>query len=167
MLKKNDTKMNDLPDESPVNANVEDESLHEDEFDGPINPLELENDDFDDWHPELEKIQRASKPLASKPAMPSLSLLDKKQMGDIAIPPKFICALSKQIMTKPVRIAGSKVPVAYEESAIIAHYDEHGTDPMTEEDLGEEPYFMPDLALTREISDFCLAHRVPQEKSAK
>lgn len=166
MLKKNDTTKNELPEEPTLteDTDAEDESLLEDEFDGPINALELENDEFDDWNPELEKIQHLSKqPIAPKPVIP---LLDKKIIAKVAIPPKFICPLSKQIMTEPVRIAGSKVPIAYEKSAIESYYDEHGKDPMTHEYLDDDVQFMPDLALTREITDFCLAHMAAAEKSA-
>jgi hypothetical protein len=139
----------------------------EDEFDGPMNTLELENDDFDDWNPELEKIQHLSKPsIVSKPAVPVFSAIDKKNITKVTIPTKFICPLAKQIMTEPVRIAGSKVPVAYEKSAVEAYYEEHGRDPMTHENLDDDVHFMPDLALTREITDFCLAHVATQEKSA-
>lgn len=171
MLKKNDTTKNELPDEPALMEDAEDESMLEDEFDGPLNALELEleleRDDFDDWSPELEKIQHLSKPhIAPKPAMPSFSSIDKKNITEVAIPTKFICPLSKQIMTEPVRIAGSKVPVAYEKSAIESYYDEHGKDPMTHEYLDDDMHFMPDLALTREITDFCLAHMATQEKSA-
>jgi hypothetical protein len=166
MLKKNDTTQNELPEEPTLteDTDAEDESLLEDEFDGPINALELENDEFDDWNPELEKIQHISKqPIVQKPAIP---LLDKKIIANVAIPTKFICPLSKQIMTEPVRIAGSKVPIAYEKSAIESYYDEHGKDPMTHEYLDDDVQFMPDLALTREITDFCLAHMTSAEKSA-
>ncbi len=166
MLKKNDTTKNALPDEAALqeeNAETEDEAMLEDEFDGPINALELENDDFDDWSSELEKIQQLSKPsIAAKPATPFVSPLN---ISEVAIPPKFMCSLSKQIMTEPVRIAGSKVPVAYEKSVIESYYDEHGKDPMTHEYLDDDVHFIPDLALTREITDFCLAHRATQEKN--
>lgn len=160
MLNNNNAKKNELLEEPALTeVPAEEESLLEDEFEGPMNALELENDEFDDWNPDLEKIQHLSKPsVTSKPVVPFLSVIDK-----IAIPTKFICPLSKQIMVNPVRIAGSKVPVAYEESAIASYYDEHGTDPMTHEDLSDDVHFIPDFALTREISDFCLAH----EKSAK
>lgn len=169
MLKKNDTAKNELPEEPTLteDTDVEDESLLEDEFDGPINALELENDEFDDWNSEIEKIQHLSKPhIAPIPATPSFSPFDKKNITQIAIPTKFICPLSKQIMTEPVRIAGSKVPIAYEKSAIESYYDEHGKDPMTHEYLDDDVQFMPDLALTREITDFCLAHMSTAEKSA-
>lgn len=168
MLKKNGSKKTEIPEE-PVLAeesNIEDEALLEDEFDGPINALELENDDFDDWSPELENMQNISKtPTASKPTASLIKSLNKKNIEALTIPTKFICPLSKQVMTEPVRIAGSKVPVAYEKSAIEAYYDENGTDPMTHEDLNDDVHFMPDLALTREITDFCLKHMVSTEKN--
>ncbi len=156
MLKKNDTLKNELPEEPTP---IIEETDTEDEFDGPINVLALENDDFDDWNPELEKFRHLSKlQTAVIPAMPSILPLDKKITTKVVIPAKFICPLSKQIMTEPVRIAGSKVPIAYEKSAIESYYDEHGKDPMTHEDLDDDAHFIPDLALTREITDFCLTH---------
>jgi hypothetical protein len=160
MIKNKDTKT-ELPDEPTIidENDIEDESMHEDDFDGPMNALELENDDFDDWNPELEKIQQLSKQsIISKPTAPTLTPLDKKSIAEVAIPAKFICPLSKQLMTEPVRIAGSKVPIAYEKSAIESHYEEQGTDPMTHEYLDDDAHFLPDLALTREISDFWLKH---------
>ena len=167
MLKNNDTKKTELPDELAVTeeeTHAEEESMLEDEFAGSLHPLELDNDDFDDWNPELEKIPQFSKPtMAAKPATPSLTPLDKKRMANLTIPAKFICPLSKQLMTEPVRIAGSKVPVAYEKSAIESHYEEHGTDPMTHDFLDDDAHFILDLALAREITDFCLNHVTKQE----
>lgn len=167
MPKKNSSKKNELPEEPVLSndAEVEDESLLEDEFDGPINELELEENEFDDWNPELEKIQTLTKTvLASKPAAPFFTPPDKKKLEEITVPNKFICSLSKQIMTEPVRIAGSNMPVAYEKSAIEAHYEETGTDPMTHKYLDDDVHFMPDLALKREIMDFCIANHICTEQ---
>lgn len=161
MPKKN-MQSNELVEESHIS-----EEDVEDEFDGPVNSLALENDDeFDDcWHPEIEDPQHLSA-VSTTPKFETsiIATIDKKNIQK-NIPPKFICALSKQIMLEPVRIAGSKVPLAYEKSAIEAYYEEHGEDPMTHEDLGDDAHFIPDLALKREISDFCLAHTLKSEKA--
>lgn len=75
------------------------------------------------------------------------------------IPAKFICPLTNKIMKNPVRITGSKFPVAYEESALDAHFEEHGyIDPKTKIDLGESVQKTFDFALQREINDFLKAN---------
>ncbi|MDA8562185.1 hypothetical protein N9L02_03655, partial [Gammaproteobacteria bacterium] len=111
-------------------------------------------------------------PIVPKPTSKVFTTLDKKKLEETTLPTKFICPISKQLMINPVRISGSKVPVAYEKLAIEAHYEEYGTDPMTNNYIEDDADFTPDLALKRQINDFCITNnifinQIENEKSQK
>ena len=89
-----------------------------------------------------------SKPLLFKGI---ISSADK----NVTIPSKFICPLTNNIMKNPVRIVGSKFPLAYEAQALETYFEENGyIDPQTKNDLGEDAQTTPDLSLKRQIEDF-------------
>lgn len=147
---------------------IEEEALHDqpvaedtdledemEEFDGPINTIELENDEYDDTYADLNFAEMPMVTSKTEEAVQASTELTCP--AGTVIPSSFLCPLTKQLIREPVRIAGSKFPIAYEKKALETHYEEYGTDPQTNEYLDDDVHFMPDLALKRQIADFCLS----------
>jgi len=134
------------------NDNNNEEATFEDEFTGPINAKAFENDE---WDLDTEDLEKYTKPIKKKDTKLIKDSAPKIKAITGKIPAKFLCSLTQKIMTEPTRIAGSKFPAAYEKSALYAHYEEFGTDPKTGDYLDDDIDFTADLALAREIADFC------------
>jgi hypothetical protein len=74
------------------------------------------------------------------------------------IPPQYRCALTNQLMKHPVRIYGSRVPVAYEKTALEDYFNHYGLeDPQTKHEIHED-VVATDVALQKKIEDFIHAN---------
>jgi len=74
------------------------------------------------------------------------------------IPPQYRCALTNKLMKHPVRIYGSRVPVAYEKAALENYFNDHGLeDPQTKHEICED-VVGTDIALQKKIEAFIHAN---------
>ncbi len=80
------------------------------------------------------------------------------------IPPQYRCALTNQLMQHPVRIYGSRMPVAYEKKALENYFNDYGLeDPQTKHEISED-MVGADIALQKKIEAFLQANPELWEK---